>query len=261
MKKALYKSIQSYAKDLAKCSEQIASKFAPDIIHALRTTFKKLRALLRWQKANKKIYLPFKKLYDVAGEIRVAQVAGEMLNKEGATPRVFKKWLAIRSVEKKKRWDKFYDEKILSRLQQKLEDLRVHRQGNACFFKKRIKEIGQIINADPVADTALHDIRKKLKDMQYTLEWHKNKSNPKDLTKMMPVAQLKNIGKQIGTYNDTRMLLVLLNTYVKQENKNGSIDTVNPLIHKWRQNKAAQKEKLLQQLRRVNGQPAPVIKI
>ena len=57
-------------KDLAKYTGEAGVKFDEDVIHELRTTFKKLRALLRWQNTDKNIYSIFKKIYDVAGELR-----------------------------------------------------------------------------------------------------------------------------------------------------------------------------------------------
>ena len=248
MKKAIRTSTRQYAKDLVKYSEKVAAKFDPDIIHSLRTTFKKLRALLRWQKANKKIYMQFKKIYDVVGEIRIVQVAKEMLKKEKGVPPGFKVWLTTKLAEKKKKWNNVYCKTVLNTLPNQFENLQIHPSANKKFFCKRIEQIGALISAGPVSDTSLHDIRKMTKDMQYILEWEKNRYITKGLRKSISVRQLKDTGNQIGKFNDTRMLITLLVNYRKQENQKVAIDKINPLIKKWRQNKLIQKEKLINRL-------------
>jgi CHAD domain-containing protein len=249
VKKALYKSTGRYARSLAKNSREIEIKFDPDLIHALRTGFKKMRALLRWQRTDKKIYKPFKKIYDAAGEIRIIQVAKEMLRKERQVPQVFKNWLSLRSVKKKKKWNSVYHKKTLIRLQQKINHLRVRHIVDKHFFQKRIKQVVQIISTGAVPDETLHDARKLAKDMQYVLEWSKKKDIRKTLAKNITVSQLKNTGKQIGRYNDTRMLLLLLTAYIKQETNKRLISGINPMINKWQRNKTKEKEKLIQRLR------------
>jgi len=143
------------------------------------------------------------------------------------------------------------NKRILSRLQGEIENIQVHHRGIKPFFKKRIEEIGNIIVAKPVSDIALHDVRKKVKDMQYVLQWLKDRDIKKDFAKDISVSQLKHIGKQIGAYNDTRMLLVLLNAYRRQEAPRAVTSNIQRLIHRWREDKAMQREELISQLHEV----------
>jgi len=94
MKKAFYKALHSHSKDLAAHADNVASQFDAETIHKLRTTCKKLRALLRWQKIDRKTHTAFKKTYHLAGEIRIIHVAKEMLTKDkaSATLRSFNAW-------------------------------------------------------------------------------------------------------------------------------------------------------------------------
>src|SRR5436853_2099138 len=147
MRKAFYTAIRKYAKDLAKHSDHVAGQFDGATIHKLRTTFKKLRALLRWQKVDKKFYKPVRKIYQLAGEIRIIQVAKEMLVKETTTMSAFNTWLSSRLTDKKKEWNEQYDEKIFHRLQHWLEHLHVPMRSNKKFFSERLKEMHATINA------------------------------------------------------------------------------------------------------------------
>jgi len=252
MTKELHNSIILYTKDLVKYSEEAGVKFDADIIHDLRTTFKKLRALFRWQKTDKNIYAGFKKIYEVAGKLRNIQVVKEMLKKEKDTPQAFKNWLQITQTQLKKEWDKVYHKKILEQLQENIENLKIKFSKNKKFFSMRIQNILHIISTDPFTDNAIHDIRKMTKDMQYVLEWwekKKNGSNP--LIKNISIKQLKNIGEQIGDYNDKRNLLILLTAYALQEKEPALINEIKPVIDKWQQDKFLQKEKLMIRLHRI----------
>jgi CHAD domain-containing protein len=255
MAKELHNSLISYTKDLVKYSEQAGVTFDADLIHELRTTFKKIRALLRWQKIDKNIYAGFKKIYDVAGKLRNVQVVKEMLKKEKDTPQTFKNWLSITQAQLKKEWDEVYHKEILKQFLENIENLKIKFSKHKKFFSKRIQNILHIISTAPFTDNAIHDIRKMTKDMQYVLEWwekKKNGSNP--LIKNISIKQLKNIGEQIGEYNDKRNLLILPTAYSLQEKEPALINEIIPVIHKWQQDKVLQKEKLMIRLHRIAWQ-------
>ena len=250
--KVFHNSIISYTKDLAKYSGEAGVKFDEDIIHELRTTFKKLRALLRWQNTDKNIYAIFKKIYDVAGELRNIQVVNEMLKEEKDTPQEFKNWLSITLVQLKEEWNKVYHKEILKQLLENIENLKIKTAKHKKFFSKRIKKIRHIISLKPVSDVPIHDTRKMIKDMVYVLEWWEEKKKGSiTLIKNISIDRLKNIGKQIGEYNDKCTLLILLTTYTQQEKEPALINEINPVIDKWRHDKDLQKEKLMIELQRI----------
>ena len=255
MKEGLHSSLISYTKDLEKYSEKAGVKFDAEIIHELRTTFKKLRALLRWQKMDKEVYDAFKKIYDAAGRLRNIQVAKEMLKKEKNIPHAFKAWLTITLLQLKEEWDEVYDKKILIQLQENIRNLQITPTKHKKFFSKKIQNILNILSITPVTDDAIHDIRKMTKDMQYVMEWWKEKTGEsKTLIQNISIKRLKNIGTQIGEYNDKRTLLNLLISYSQQEKDPALINEISPVIYKWQHYKVLQKEKLLIRLKRMSWQ-------
>ena len=253
MKNALHSNIISYTTRLVQCVEEVAFEFDPDNIHELRTTYKKIRALLRWQKAGKKSYKEFKNMYDVAGELRNIQVAKEMIKKEKDVPLMFNHWLSYRLIALKKEWEKACDEKILQRFRKNIKSLEITPIKNKEFVTKRVKAISDLRDINPLTDIAIHDIRKMTKDLQYVLEWwDKHQEGLEPLTKDISITQLKKMGERIGIYNDKRMLLLLFIGYAQQEKDPILIDQINLVMDKWQQEKIFQKENLIGWLRSVN---------
>ena len=248
MAKVLHNSIISYTKDLAKYCGEVGVKFDADIIHELRTTFKKFRALLRWRKIDKNVYSGFKKLYEASGELRNIQVVNEMLKKEKDIPELFKRWLSTTIIHLQKQWDDQYEKEILKQLLQDVEDLKIKPGKHKKFFSKRINRILHIINTDPVSDDDIHEIRKMTKDMQYVLEWWKKKKGSTPLVMNISIKELQNIGKRIGEYNDKRMLIILSTDYIRQEKEPGLVNDINSLLNKWQKEKEWQKDKLMMKL-------------
>lgn len=251
MRKAFYKTIQSHGKDLAKYSAEVSRKFEPGAIHELRTTYKKLRALLRWQKANKNIYTAFRKTYHLAGEMRAIQLAKEMIAKDKGAPRSFTMWLSYQLKKKKLQWNNLYSEKFLHRMQRHLDDPDVSIALHKKFFHKRSGKINKIINAVTIADEALHEIRKMIKDMQYVAEFCNGKiKHP--VTKSFTITWLKAVGKQIGSFNDTRMLSLLLADFVKQRHRRPLSKDAYFFIDKWARKKEMQKKRLVKKLKGID---------
>jgi len=62
-------------------------------------------------------------------------------------------------------------------------------------------------------------VRKKIKDMLYVSDWWKKKKGLSKLTRGIPLAKFKKIGKQIGAYNDKRVVINLFETYTVYKNK------------------------------------------
>jgi len=255
MTKEFRNSIRLYAKYLAKYTEEAGTGFNADVIHELRTTFKQLRALLRWQKAGKEIYTAFKKIYDVAGKLRNIQVAKEILKKETDTPQAFKNQLIILLLHLKEEWSKVHQKKILKQLHKNIENQKITPSKHKKFFSERVKNIQHLLNMDAVTDEAIHDIRKMTKDMQYVLEWWKKQEKRSEkLITNISITQLKNIGKQIGEYNDKSILLSLLISYAKQEKEPPLMNEITPLIDKWKHMKDLQKEQLITSLNSISWQ-------
>lgn len=252
MKNTLHRNIISYTNRLVQRVEA-GFQFDPDNIHDIRTTYKKIRALLRWQKAGKKIYKSFKNIYVVAGKLRNIQVVKQMIKKEKESPQMFNHWLSLNLVALKKEWEKAADHKITKRFSMDIQNLEITTIKNKKFLVKRISDVTAMLNTIPVTDLVIHDIRKMTKDLQYVLEWwEKHRKGSKPLITIVSTSQLKKIGKRIGEYNDKRMLLVLFTEYAQHEKDPLLTNQINFMMDKWQQEKIVQKEKLINWLLSVN---------
>lgn len=251
MKNALHRNIILHTKRLVQRVE-MGFQFDPDNIHDIRTTYKKIRALLRWQKTNKKIYRSFKNIYGVAGKVRNIQVTRLMIKKEKESPQMFNHWLTLNLVMLKKEWEKVADNKIMERFSRNIQNLEITTITNKKFLVKKINAIIAMLNTIPVTDLVIHDIRKMTKDLQYVLEWwEKHRKESKPLLMNISTGQLRKIGKRIGEYNDKRMLLVLFTEYAQLEKDPLLMNQINIMMDKWQQEKIVQKEKLINWLRSV----------
>ncbi len=250
MKRQLHKTILSLVKNLTGHIKAIKNGYDRETIHELRTGFKKLRALLRWQKAEKKAYDPVRNAYAIAGELRNIQVAQEKLKEEKDIPQSFQNWLAVSIGKIKKEWTKINFRKTCDEFYESVNNADLRFKKNNKFFSDKIKTAEQLLAADPVSDISLHKCRKMIKDMQYVLEWWKSKmGKPRQFVKDVSINKLETASKQIGSYNDTRMLLILLTTYAQQEKDPLCIAAINPVIDRWQYNKSEAKEKVLAILR------------
>lgn len=250
MKKELRKDLLSLSNKLTEQIKGVKLDHDSQPIHELRTDFKKTRALLRWQKINKDIYQEIKNIYSIAGELRNIQVLQQMTETDQLMPGSFQNWLFIGSNKIKKQLIKTAYKKTCSRFYNKIQQINLRNRKNRLFFTSRINKIQQSLLIDPVADDQLHKIRKMIKDMQYVMEWWKKRiGKTKKLIKILTVKKLEFIAKQIGEYNDKRMLLISLTTYLQQERDLLLIKEISTEIDKWQIIKAAEKERLLAILR------------
>lgn len=237
----------SYAKALAGYSQEVSPAFDEDIIHKLRVAFKKLRALLRWQRIDKRQYKAFKKLYRIAGEIRNIQLLIKMLKKQKNVPVAFKKWLFAELNTAEREWSVQYSGKTLRDLKKNLSKLTFRHKKNKSFFPEQLGQIKTILTITPVEDTSLHDIRKLAKDMQYILEY--KKENQEDLSKEISIEELKTVTSQIGDYNDSTTSLLLLTKYRQEQKLQTLIQKTTTIMATWKRQKTAKKKRLLLKLR------------
>lgn len=242
----MHKTILSLTGKLIKYTMAVQENYDQDTIHKLRTGFKKLRALLRWQRVSNDIYEAFRNIYHSAGDIRSVQLLEKRPAEENDELNSFLEWLGAKLQQLKKEWVKVRKKKILDNLQSDIKKLECKFIKNKQFFSGRIKKIKKILSADPVVDDKLHEVRKMVKDMQYVLEYRKETGHKQsDLIKDLSIKKLKKIGKLIGEYNDKRIALVLLTTYAQEETNSFLISRINPVIDKWQEIKINEKEKLI----------------
>jgi len=122
MRKTLHKDIISQATKLTGYINDAAHGFNPDTIHELRTGFKKLRALFRWQQVSKQRYDRLKKIYALAGEIRNIQVTQEIVKDEPGIPE-FNNWLAGKLILLQKDWNLSVKKSTVKKIEQQLKEV------------------------------------------------------------------------------------------------------------------------------------------
>ena len=254
MKSALHDSILQYGKELKKYSHKISPRFKAATIHRFRTTTKKLRSLLHWQKIQKDI-LPasFVKMYHTSGELRNAQIVLVGLNHDKINLPDFMLWLATFISGKEMDWNEIYHKRTLQKLEQKLSRIKFQKPAGKAlrlFFSKRIYKLQAVLDLRPPADDMLHEVRKMVKDMQYIKQWcGKNWVPGNNITKKFSLLQLKKLGKLAGNYNDKRMGLILIEVYLDEEKYEKAIKATRPVQKKYEQQKAKLKKQLLGSLR------------
>jgi CHAD domain-containing protein len=243
-----YNSIQAYARRISVSCEKLRPHYKPGRVHDLRTTFKKLRALLRWQgqEMEKKAFKKrVKKLYRAAGDLRNMQVLlKDMHSKKTILPQ-FTGWLKEKLDQSKKKWKKIYREKTTRRLEKNLPGPGSEILHRRWFFTRKIRELQLILQTPSINDEALHEARKILKDLQYVIEWcQKNKLVMPDIS----LEQVKENGKIAGDYHDQCTAIELIETYIGQEKEAPAATAARRVRRQWMRQKAAQKKSLLQSL-------------
>lgn len=245
--KKLYTDVNSYYLALLKDNKQIGEDFDAKNIHAFRTNFKKLRAIFRWQRINKKIGPEIKKSYGLAGKMRNLQVAVKIMTDEDADQH-FRSWLCNVFSSLKNEWDVQKQEKSIKKLKKPLAIVRLTPRKKLGFFRDRIREMMIQINEFPTSDDTIHNVRKLGKDIQYCLKYVGKQKQKSWVNKNNLLTNLKKINSRIGKYNDLRTVIMFLEDYLKEEN-GILIDSINPIKEKWQRRKTMEKRALLKWLR------------
>jgi len=244
MQKAVNKKICNLAEGLLRNAKQVSPRFDENIIHQLRTSFKKLRALLRWQNNNKKILKPVKEIYDIAGEIRNAQIVlKNTIATKNELPEFFA-WLDSSINHYKGEWGKIFQPKVLNTLLKKIKKVKVKEEFNRFFFSKRIKKIKRLLQASFISDDTLHEIRKMIKDMQYVSELFQ-KINKEKNGYSKKNKDIKYLSEVLGEYIDKYVELILLQTYRMNEKNKTVLKRIIQVQQNWEHEKDAQKKQLV----------------
>ena len=248
-----------FTKSLVKYYKKIHSDFKEDHIHQFRISFKKLRAILRLQKNSKILGSDIKSIYRVAGEIRNVQLVIKMLSPQpgvGSRESGVTKQLLPDLETLKKEWKVRYKTPVLPALVSDLQKLKLKPANDKHFFTKKFNKLLYLLFADIITDDMLHEARKISKDLQYAMEVCKyDKIHSKLSVKPVSLKTLKTIGKEIGLYNDQRMLIGFLYKFKPPKNDPDSLKRVYPLIAKKVLEKNVQKEKLIISLQSILESP------
>jgi hypothetical protein len=211
-KKKINKKVRSLRERLAKRAIHIRPCFDEDEIHSLRTDFKKLRALLRWQKISSQTLKPFKKVYRVAGKLRNRQVVLKNINDNEAGANNFKTWLNTTILNYEKQWKGLDIAGVGKKILKNNKPIKEPANTFNPFVHKRIAAIKQLLQRRSITDNSMHEIRKMLKDIQY-IDKYLLKENV-DSSSLINNLKLKNLNKKIGNYIDKKTEADLLRQYI-----------------------------------------------
>jgi len=250
------KILEDKLKDVKAAAETVAPKFSETSIHAFRVAIKKLRAYMRLIATDKeqpkmKLNKKLKTLYDIAGEIRDAQLK---LKKTGrkAGANTYKKELEAIIAGAQDKWSKHYKESVVENMCSKLADKKISglRPGRlVLFFKKRIEVLEEAADSKP-DDTMIHECRKRVKDMQYNsklAEKHWGKAYQKIVN--LPLDKLNELSDLLGNYNDERLLLESHLSYMQQIKNKEERKIFTVIIAKGKRQKEKDKQALLKELK------------
>jgi len=205
--------IHESVNDIGERCAAVGLDFDKDAIHKFRVSVKSLRSFLRLQKmytGNKKIKLTkeFRRLYDIAGVIREAQLELAFLEHKPALPR-YTAQLHNKIMLAQEEWKQHYSHDIIDTLTKKLTNLKYKKMRPEAlerFFRNRTEHIFQLALSTAPTDTDMHDARKKIKDILYTAKIAGKQWKGASKT-TAPLEELDTLSDLIGDYNDKRIII------------------------------------------------------
>jgi CHAD domain-containing protein len=237
----LYETVRKDAHRVARYCKNVSPDFDEENIHKLRTTVKKLRALLRWQEADDTVFTGwFKDLYHACGDIRDGQVLCARLAKENIVLPGFSSWLADHTEKAKERWDSIYSNDQVHEWEKNMPT-RSHliKSDSQDFYRTNLEKFS--FGSTVVTDNRIHDIRKAAKDILYVAQWvAKHDTHSKTLHPAIP-----EIASRAGEYIDEVNSLRLLRTYLQEEKNPQAIEAGTALRKAGFKRKRDKKQKLL----------------
>ncbi len=236
----------------------VAPRYSETSIHAFRVAVKKLRAYLRLldtadDEPKMRLTKKFHHLYDIAGNIRDAQLKLKKTTKDKtAVPSYTTSLSAIISAGKQD-WEKRYDEKILDKLRKKLESKGIRKlpaNTLVIFCKEHIHVLEETADNAP-ADDRIHECRKSVKDILYNTKLAE-KYWPKAYAKVaeLPLTSLDHLSDLLGDYNDERQLLDSHREFLSVLTDKNERATLRTLSNKETKQKEAHRQVLLKELKR-----------
>lgn len=233
----------------------ISPEFEEENIHQFRVATKKLRALLRLvedsqEQVSSKMPKKFKKLYSLSGFVRDGQLMIHRVKETQPEIPEYLVFLKDKLVTDKLNYTDYYDSDILNKLSKRLkkqEPDTLTQEAVENFFRKRFQEIEEILSLDDLEEDHLHEIRKKVKDLQHIA---------KTLTKYWPDAlegspistalkQMEKLAQQAGDFNDQHNALVSLETYLEKYPSTANLEKVRT---DWAADREKEKQKLVKEI-------------
>lgn len=252
VKKKEFRKIVSGLLDRIQINISNADTADEEVIHQLRVGYKKLRAILRLAKLEEggeklKLSKNFKELYRLAGELRTYQLYYHHLENfykdgvylENVSAQIIKANEDLQAFIKK-----FDIPKERKKIKKYLPD-GLSKHSLKKFISKKVKEIHQLPKEE-VHDEQLHDLRKLLKDITYSIQ----ETNTKE-QQFFPLAGkkdlrgLKKLSDTLNNFQDTTTDLFLLDTIDTANVSKKDKAILTGLRKEWEQRKEDIKKELL----------------
>lgn len=249
-------TFQSNYIDLENQAHKIKLTNESQSIHDFRVAYKKLRAIIRLSSAEKKTFKQckeIKKIYQVLGKIRDLELVQEKI-KINTHIKVNLKINCGIALQQK-----------IDFLESALEKVSIERDVENCFNKiikaidhtcsiKTIKNfiesnwenVKSLILKNKLSDTSIHVIRKKLKDIFYTIRLLESERNKKWISKRISNLQLENYNKilnELGNFQDSCNALQILNQLKRVKS-----NTIQKLKNDWITEKVKLKQSISEKL-------------
>lgn len=227
-------TVAAYLQNIRDLAGQIAPTFDAETIHKFRVETKRLRALLRLastedESLQVRLGKRFKEMYAALGELRDAQMHLVRVVKEPEPPLPdYALWLAARVGEGQRRWVAAYGEKVIPKLEARMAAVawpELRPQTLRRFVTEHIACIQETLLNTDLDDEDLHDIRKRIKDLQHILKWVE-KAWPEGMAALegIPLGAVESLAERAGEYNDERNALDTLGVFIGENEAAGKAE-------------------------------------
>jgi CHAD domain-containing protein len=256
------KIIGEKIKEVKKLSKKIDSDFKKDALHEFRVSVKSLRSFLRMLRMAQPDNTPkmpgkFKRLYQISGAIRDAQLELDQIATNKSSLPVYTDKLQNDISRQKKEWGKHYSDKVFKKMKKRLAGCdydALSPDALAAFHHVKmtgVKKLGKSVNA---TNSQVHNIRKNVKDILYTTKLAEKKWAPA-LSQMPPVQmdELDHIASMIGDYNDERIQLEHLNSFHSPKTELAELNTIKKIVKKEDAKLTAGKKQILNVVNKFSG--------
>lgn len=257
--KALEEVVIKHISSMEKHSNRLPGAFEQEDIHDLRVGYKKTRAfvrLLHLENDGDGLYMPdkLKGVYQICGKVRDLQLFLAELHTIKITPQLpaaITQWSRQLFTYKEQTVDAIeaVHFKKLSDIMSKELPRQLHDETVKKFIHQKVAAIHIVLlAADHEED--LHTIRKQLKDIIYTMRiFEHDWGIPFPISGWKSEKELSDMASALGDFNDRCHAVSLLQSGYSMAGNEEEKIVLQELHDNWLQQKQAQQQQLLQQVR------------
>ncbi len=222
--------LEEKARKIARLCREVNDGFTEQAIHGFRVEVKSLRAftrLLSEATGSQPLKMPckIKKLYQIAGNIREAQLEMKAIVAHKMPMPAYLAMLNQTIAREQNNWNKMYSKKPFRKLHERAGNYagnELQMAGLIDFLTCEIKSLNKRAKNIIVTDARFHRLRSQLKGLYYAaamvaLKWGKGKKH----LEHWPNNEIGAVAAEMGAYNDRRLMLGRLAAFAQTiEGKN-----------------------------------------